>query len=493
MADNEEFLKKVYDRYLGSDYEWGDADLNPKREIKKSSEEDWEQEQAEIVSIIEARLKELQKQAAKLPKYKKSEIVDNDDFKTTTSGLNGGPSPSKDTSLSQIATQVALGGDVGDSLFIPSSNYDDQINFMINEIIPSLIPVLVQLPNVPSTTPNGLDLLQEMSNPGCDTENTYDDFETSNDELTKLKESFDEDDEDSENDDEYDGLTSSGATSVQAEKAADKADTLAEKAVAERNKQIAECIAKELGILQYILALLKVINMIKKVALLILSIIVPISKMISAASQCWINPPAANEVLQAVAEKLSALIMTIIGEVLQLIWKLLEMDCMTEQVQKVLDEINEVLSGVDSTINMTKNFVSFGMKQYETNKQSLVEAYNNFIEEDENGNKKIRGLDNVFNKDEWKKAGETFKDTFKEGLFGKDGLDESGLTTEGLKTFISAGIPSGMKDTLNNLIDSTKNVFSAAKDIFDETGSKDNVLKATLQDVVDFLGPINIK
>ena len=53
MAENnDEFLKKVYDQYLGSDYEWGDADLNPKREIRKTGEEEWEDKQASIVHII---------------------------------------------------------------------------------------------------------------------------------------------------------------------------------------------------------------------------------------------------------------------------------------------------------------------------------------------------------------------------------------------------------------------------------------------------------
>ena len=123
MAENnDEFLKKVYDQYLGSDYEWGDADLNPKREIRKTGEEEWEDEQAAIIDIIEQRIKALKKEAANLPKYKKPEVVDNDNFLTTTSGINGGASPSNDISLSQLKTQSALGGDLGDNLFLPKSN-----------------------------------------------------------------------------------------------------------------------------------------------------------------------------------------------------------------------------------------------------------------------------------------------------------------------------------------------------------------------------------
>ena len=124
MAENnDEFLKKVYDQYLGSDYEWGDADLNPKREIRKSGEEEWEEEQAAIIDTIEQRIKALQKEAANLPKFKRPEVVDNDNFLTKTSGINGGASPSNDIPLSQLKVQSALGGDLGDNLFLPKNYY----------------------------------------------------------------------------------------------------------------------------------------------------------------------------------------------------------------------------------------------------------------------------------------------------------------------------------------------------------------------------------
>lgn len=499
MAENnDEFLKKVYDQYLGSDYEWGDADLNPKREIRKTGEEEWEDEQAAIIDIIEQRIKALKKEAANLPKYKKPEVVDNDNFLTTTSGINGGASPSNDISLSQLKTQSALGGDLGDNLFLPKSNFDDQINFLLNEIAGMIPSVVIQGPFPYSKVPEGVGLVTEMFNPGCDTEDeTAEEFESSNPEFNKLKKALLESDGDGDSDDDKDDSEDeagagggSGAAADQADKDAEDQITAAIKAANAQEKKAKECIAKELGILQSILALLKVINTLKKVLLLILSIIVPVVKMIAFAAQCWINPPAAAQVAQMVAEKIAALLISVIGEIIQMIWDLLDMDCKTEQVQKVLDEINETLSGVDSAVSMTKNLVSFGMKQYDANKKSLVDSFNKFTNKGDKYNNPIKEYGN---KDNWKKAGDTFKDTMSTTLFGEGGIDENGLNGAGLKNILSAAMPDGIKSAINNLMDSAQGILERTNDILNQAKVKDTVVNATITDMTDFLGPIRIK
>ncbi len=490
MASDDEFLKKVYDKYLGSDYEWGDADLNPKREIRKSDSEQWEEEQAAILAAIEARLKELQKQAAALPKFKRPEVVDNDNFLTQTGGVNGAPSPSDGLSTEMMAMQAALGGDIGDNLFIPKANFDDTINFMLNDIIPQLIPVLVQGPYPGTHIPDNVSLATEMFNPGCDTEDeTSEDFVSANPEFNKRKKALEEElgNDDTDNGDDEDDAAAgsgSGAAADQADKDADDADAASEKAAATRAKEAAECIAKELGILQAILALLKVINMLKKILLLILSIVVPIVKMIAFAAQCWINPPAAAEVIQMVAEKIAALLISMIGEIIQMIWDLLDMDCKTEQVQKVLDEINEVLAGVDSAVNMSKNLISFGQKAYEENYASLKDSFEKFKQTDqwEKIGKELSS------KEAWEQKGELFGDTIKETMFGSSDNNQ-----DMAMHLLEQVMPSGIKDALNSLIDSSKNILDSSKNILDDMGLKDNGFKAALTDMSEFLGPFKIK
>lgn len=490
MADNEEFLKKVYDKYLGSDYEWGDADLNPKREIRKSDEEQWEQDQEEILAIVESRLKELQAQAAKLPKYKKPEVIDNDNFLTEVGGVAGAPSPSDENSMQQMAMQAALGGDIGDNLFIPKGNFDDTIDFLLGNVIPQLAGILVMGPYDNVTVPGGPTLQTELFNPGCDTEDeTMEKFESSNPEFNEFKnrlleEAGDNKDED-DDDDTSAGGGGSGGAADQADKDADANVAAAQKAVAQKQKEVAECIAKELGILQAILILLKVINTLKKVLLLILSILVPIIKMIAFAAQCWINPPAAGEVIQMVAEKIAALLISVIGEIIQMIWDLLDMDCKTEMVQKVLDEINEVLSGVDSAVNMTKNLVNFGIKQYKENEASIKDSIEKFRRTDQWDNVK----EELTSKDEWKKKGDLFLDTMSDAMFGEEGPN----SPAGWSNLLGAAMPSGIKDALNSLIDSTKDIVETGKKLADDTGLSDTGFKATLADMAEFLGKFNIK
>ena len=495
MAENnDEFLKKVYDQYLGSDYEWGDADLNPKREIRKSGEEEWEEEQAAIIDTIEQRIKALQKEAANLPKFKRPEVVDNDNFLTKTSGINGGASPSNDIPLSQLKVQSALGGDLGDNLFLPKNNFDDKIDFLLNEIDGMIPSVIIQGTFPYSKVPDGVGLPPEMFNPGCDTEDeTLEEFESSNPEFNKLKDALLKSDGDNEDDNEEDSVGasgSSGAAADQADKDAEDQMNAAIKAANAQEKKAKECIAKELGILQSILALLKVINVLKKVLLLILSIVVPVVKMIAFAAQCWINPPAAAQVAQMVAEKIAALLISVIGEIIQMIWDLLDMDCKTEQVQKVLDEINETLSGVDSAVSMTKNLVSFGMKQYDANKKSLVDSFNKFTNKGDKFNNPIKEYGN---KDAWKKAGDTFKDTMSTSLFGEGGIGENGLNGAGLKNILSAAMPDGIKSAINNLMDSAQGILERTNDILNQAKVKDTVVNATITDMTDFLGPIRIK
>lgn len=492
MADSEEFLKKVYDKYLGSDYEWGDSDLNPKREIKKSSDEEWEQEQAEIIATVEARLKELSALASKMPKYKKPEVVNNDNFLTTTGGVNGAPSPSNSLSESQMIAQAALGGDIGDNLFLPKGNFDDQVDFMLNMVIPQLTGILIQGPYPYTTVPGTIDSQTELYNPGCDDEDTAsDEYESSNPEFNKLKERLlaengDDDSDTDDSDDDDSGTGSSGAAADQADKETDDALAAADARIALRDKETAKCIAQELGILSSILALLKVINALKKVLLLMLSIVVPIVKMIAFAAQCWINPPAAGEVIQMAAEKIAALLMSLIGEIIQMIWDMLDMDCKTEQLQEVLDQINDVLSGVDSLVNSTKNLVSFGLKQYSANKKSLKDSYDKFKQTEQWSKLK----EELTSKEQWEKKGELLKDTLSDSLFGEDGVSGAGAMN-----LLSAAMPSGIKSALNGLMDSAKNIVSTAKDIASEIpGLQDDAqLKNTLIAATEFLGPIRIK
>lgn len=494
MAANDDFLKKVYDRYLGSDYEWGDADLNPKREIKKSSQEDFEENAAAIVERIKSRVLELEAQAASLPKYKVPEVVDNDNFLTTSSGV-GGADPNPDFNESELAIKLAVGGAVDSSrIVLPEGDYTSTIDFLVNEIEKTILPMLAPWTgdyDGPGDSPSAS---IQMSNPGCDdvVDDDTIDLENSSKEFKDLKDSSAAadvgDDESSEDEDEDGGsAASSGSSKSTSEAADDKAadnEAKAAQEVVERSKDIASCIAAEIGILQAILALLKVINVIKKAVILMMSIMVPIVKMIAFAAQCWINPPAASEVIQMVAEKIAALLVTAIGEILELIWRMLDMDCKTEMIQSVLDQINESLTGVNSIITVSKSLVSFTKNQTTAMAQSLEDSFNKFKQTSQWRD----AWEDLKDSTTWESLKKTQKNAVNEALF-----DGNGLSSEGLTAAVSNTLPSHIKNSLNMLLNSSKDIANEANDMFSNMGLQDTSLAQKLTDLTDFLGPLKIK
>lgn len=494
----EEFLRKVYDKYLGSDYEFGDSDLNPKREISKSSLEQLEENEKAILEKIAERLRQLSTQASSLPKYKTSEKVDNDNYTTESSGAGMSADPSPEDNENETNTKVSLGGDPNDThILLPGSGTNSQVDFLMGEIEKQIISVLSitgSLPPIQGGTPNGGDLTQ-LFNPGCDEYNSNsDDYEATNSEYEALKDdSSDSDSDSSESSDDTD-------TSSETRSASSAADTLIETLnnnrdtdAAYQNSKAAKCIAKELPILSSILAILKVVNVLKKVLMLTLSIMVPLVKMVAFASQCWINPPAAAEVIQMVAEKIAALLFTAIGEILQNLWNSLELDCKTEQTQKILDQINEVLAGVSSSITSAVNSSISFTKQFESMAEQIGKSAESFT-----------------NTDGWKKwyedAQEAFSDTDKDGN-KKDNAwkkmansilaDGKGLTTDGLKALMSKTVSSDIKNSLNKLANTSQSIVKNTKKAIAAADlSKDQKTagwQSTLDDLAGLLGTFRIK
>lgn len=480
----EEFLRKVYDKYLGSDYEFGDSDLNPKREISKSSLEQLEENEKAILEKIAERLRQLSAQASSLPKYKTSEKVDNDNYTTESSGAGLGADPSPDDNENEINTKISLGGDPNDNhILFPGSGINSQVDFLMSEIEKQIISVIAVTGGLSSADSSlaGGDLTQ-LFNPGCDEyDSNSDDYEATSSEYEALKDATDSEDEEDDSDESQESISASSAADTLAETTNDERDSQS----SYQNSKAAECIAKELPILSSILAILKVVNVLKKVLMLTLSIMVPLVKMIAFASQCWINPPAAAQVIQMVAEKIAALLFTAIGEILQNLWNSLELDCKTEQTQKILDQINEVLSSVSSSITSAVNSTVSFTKQFSSMSEQLGEAINNFQ-----------------NTDGWKKwyqdAQEAFSDTdtYKNAL--SDAItDGEGLTAAGLKKIMSKSVSSDIKNKLNKLANTSQSIVkNTKKAIASADLSKDQKTagwQSTLDDLAGLLGTFRIK
>ena len=488
----EEFLKKVYDKYLGSDYEFGDSDLNPKREISKSGLEALEDEEEAILAKISERIKKLHEMSSTLPKYKVPEKVENDNFTTESTGAALGSDPSPSVNENTVQIKLNMGGDTSDKhLLLPSGGTNTQVDFLLSELEQIMIPVLtiINAPDFPGRFP-GPGSIVPLMDPACDEyDNDRDsEYESENKDLLALKKDGEESSSGSGDSDEEDSSISTKDAAEAADDAATENENLAAQQVAERNREVAECIAKEVPILSSILAMLKIVNVIKKVLMLILTIVVPIVKMIAFAAQCWINPPAAAQVIQMVAEKIAALLITALGEILQMLWNMLELDCKTEQTQKILDEINEVLSGVSSALRSTKSSAISFSKQM----KSMGETFKNLPEQmqkgAENWTKEFQALGE---EDTWNQGNEALT----RSLFGM--ADPSKNPGDATNNLLQKSLPFGIKDKLNKALNSTKNIIKNTKQVIQNADmSKDQKtagVQQTLNKLVETLGPIKIK
>lgn len=494
MAEESDFLKKVYDRYLGTDYQWGDSDLNPKREIARTSEEEWEDEQQAMLDLIAARVKELRELSSNFKKYKKTEKIDNDNFITTSSGVGGNANPSSSVNEAETKLKIATGGGLGNShLIFPDTESNTDADFLTSEI-ERLTLSLTAAFDIDSPPAGGVnDTSNLLYNVGCDDINVYSesdlsmtdsDFKSMSDSLSSEAES-NSDENESSSEDEQSSTNSSKTTAEASDDAAAATEEARAAAVDEQEAQIKACIVAELGILNAILSLLKVVNALKKALLLVMSIVTPIIKMVAFAAQCWINPPAAGQVIQMVAEKIAALLVTVIGIILQKLWNLLEMDCQTEVVQSVLDQINDILSGVDSTLTMTDSLINFGKSQTKATMSSLKDSYQKLAQTQqwENAFKDLKDAA------KWESLENSMTGAMNDKLFGSEGWSASGV-----QNALGNVLPSSIKDQINALIESSKEAVSqsqAALSKIDGEGSSSLAQKLT--DMQEFLGPIRIR
>lgn len=118
MADNDEFLKKVYDRYLGTDYTYGVSNLNPKREISKVEIVNPQTEESKILAQVKARLEEIKSVAAVVTSYNTPKTNTNNDFTTTSGNMGGGGGANPATSVSESQAITNSGG-MSSVIYVP--------------------------------------------------------------------------------------------------------------------------------------------------------------------------------------------------------------------------------------------------------------------------------------------------------------------------------------------------------------------------------------
>lgn len=391
MAKSKSFVDKVYDAYIKSDYSYGDDNLNPKREIRKDTKVNTEDELNKILAEIESKVSSIK------TKYKTSVFRENQvAFNVNGDGKNQIGTPKS------LKNAIRRAGGSGDNLILVpgfEESYPNNLPMDIEATIAKIIGTIGPSPTGKSgdevgptdILPNGLSLFTIRCDGTIDmiTKDKNDSDDEGKDSGDKLGGDGNISDQVSNN---SSGSGGGGGTNGSTKNKSSSA--LQEKAVRDaRDKMIAnlqhdkatvqDCALYDLRILQVIVAILKIIKVVKGILDPALAITVETVKLVVLAAQCWNNPTSIGEVIARVIEKIVAILAMIIAMLLQMLWNMLGLDCLTTWSISKIQEIKALLSGINSIfveVDKTALSLSSGVKQVEDAWDEASEAIKSAME-----------------------------------------------------------------------------------------------------------------
>ena len=235
------------------------------------------------------------------------------------------------------------------------------------------------------------------------------------------------------------------------EEAVDKAIAQMDAELANKEANARSCATKDLGLMKAFLAILKVIQAIKKAMNPLMNILYDVVRLIVLAAGCWNNPTNIGEIIQRIVIKIIAILIMIIAMLVQMFWEMLGLDCLTEEAKSVIDQIKEALTGVSNTYAKCERLaMSFGAN-VEKAKDAFEEAKSAIDEAVKNMN-----TDHI--KSMFPNMEDMAKDIYNNGLGGKEGLKQSALS--GLQS-------TGAYDDIMSTIESVKSLKATADKTID--------------------------
>lgn len=348
--DSTPLLKKVYDTYKSEDWTFTQDNLNPLREVSPRGDED----------INELRKRAIDKIAAKVSKIRDDLEAGGIKFKTLEDFASeeqssipfGGESIPQGISPDKIMENFKTGKQLNDTdpFFMPARNplgpdifktLTDYIEYLLVslgadlsgsaddsdiQLIEGMIYGLLDLGCNNST------VKAIMTNIAGEENKNNDSNLGSSDESDSNKDESDEDDLDNAAD------------------LSNPNDILNKYADDNRRKNakdintLRDCAMKDLTWLLIILIILKIVSLLVNITALAMGIISPIIKNTTLAAGAWANPVGISEIIQMNVEKAMAIMNMAISSIVQLLWNLLNMDCISSGTMSAMDKLNSALS-----------------------------------------------------------------------------------------------------------------------------------------------------
>ena len=350
--DSTPLLKKVYDTYKSEDWTFTQDNLNPLREVSPRGDED----------INELRKRAIDKIAAKVSKIRDDLEAGGIKFKTLEDFASeeqssipfGGESIPQGISPDKIMENFKTGKQLNDTdpFFMPARNPlgPDVFKTLTDYIEYLLVSLGADLSG--SADDSDIQLIEGMIygllDLGCDNSTVKAIMTNIAGEENKNK----SDDSSTGSSDESD-LDKNESDEDVLDNAADLSnpnDILNKYADDNRRKNakdintLRDCAMKDLTWLLIILIILKIVSLLVNITALAMGIISPIIKNTTLAAGAWANPVGISEIIQMNVEKAMAIMNMAISSIVQLLWNLLNMDCISSGTMSAMDKLNSALS-----------------------------------------------------------------------------------------------------------------------------------------------------
>lgn len=113
-----------------------------------------------------------------------------------------------------------------------------------------------------------------------------------------------------------------------------------------------DCAEIELEFLKIILIICKIIKVLMTIIDIVISTIVMVIQIVCLAVGAWLNPPNIAQIIQIIIGMVMSLVLKIISKLIQMIWNMLNLDCLADQVMETIAQIQECLNAFQSTLAM---------------------------------------------------------------------------------------------------------------------------------------------
>lgn len=206
------------------------------------------------------------------------------------------------------------------------------------------------------------------------------------------------------------------------------------------------CAMIEMVWLKIILIILRIIKILQILMDLILAILVPLLEIVMLALICWIVPPAAEQLRQRITEMVIAIIIMIITRLIQMIWGLLNLDCLTDMTMDLIAQIRTAMSmfySLMSVFNVKAVNMTIGntLDQLADPMDKIAELASNHRDEMD---KLLKGFSDEFGSlsvaDMWKKSVDQIKSGVVNGVSSDPNVQKMNETIKAAQNLVKNDI-----------------------------------------------------